>query len=145
MGNRPSMDDALTPNPSSAPRIMSIGRLSSVPVPVRVNSFSDKAAMAENNLAPNPDSPQSSISHNGLKPASMLTLPSDLSIFAPRHSAIFIAAIESAQYEGLYKVVVPSANNAAATALCMELFEAGASSFPPLLFPETFMIIFAAT
>jgi hypothetical protein len=49
---------------------------------------------------------------------------------APNAAAMFIAASESSQADGLMIVVFPSASNAAAIARCVMLFDAGALTLP---------------
>jgi hypothetical protein len=139
MGGNPAELLHSAPNALSGSSTIPIGLFAREPRPMSVALPSRIAAIGENMRMQSPDSPQSSSSAAerklppdspkradpsiAMKSSSMLTT-------APRLAASPSAALESAQSSPLFNVLLPSAIVAQATALCIELLEAGALMLP---------------
>jgi hypothetical protein len=97
------------------------------------------ATSGANIRMPSPLSPQLTKSFTGLMPW-LITCkdpPERFSTVAPRPRITRIAALSSLETPGFLIMVSPAEINAAAQALCMELFEAGAGMAPCMEEGET--------
>ena len=100
------------------------------PLPVIVISQGYSAATGENILIARPDSPQLRIFSFSLPDPVILRPLGTTEISAPRLTAIFFAATESLQSDGLIIVLCPFVSIAAAIARWVMLLEDGALIVP---------------
>ncbi len=132
-GAKPLFEETVAPRFASSFSIRDTGRLRRVPFPLRVKGFPDSAAMGVNMRIARPDSPQKRFSSFISRPPFIITSSELFLTFAPIFFIISSAAIESSLKHGFKIRLSPVARSAAATALCISLFDGGAFMVPFIL------------
>ena len=136
MGNLPLFDETFTPRRGRISSKKSIGLARRLPEPWILIFLLLKASMGVNILIPKPLSPQSTVSGEPIGPSNTVSVLSMInklfldSSLQFRAFRIAWAARSSFEWPGLWMKVLFRAMSAAAQALCMELFEAGARIVP---------------